>query len=258
MTRNSILPLLLSAAGLALGCGPVDATTGGQSGRDGGGEDASPVEQCNPNWPEICDGIDNNCNGLIDEGFDKDGDGFTTCGVPADCDDDNPNIFPGATEILNGKDDDCDGKIDNKIPGHDYDKDGTPYPQDCNDEEPLVGPNAVEVGGDGVDNNCNGLIDEPANDCEAQVTGNTAGDYARAMGICNFLEASFVGGHSAARAIRTKFGTNFGPKAGNRMIQISTGRAVDNIDDPNYAPQSGTQHSFSSASHPLCAAPAVR
>jgi hypothetical protein len=37
---------------------------------------------------EVCDGVDNNCNDLIDEGFDGDGDGVTIC--EGDCNDNNP------------------------------------------------------------------------------------------------------------------------------------------------------------------------
>lgn len=71
---------------------------------------------------DVCDGRDNDCDGVVDNGSDKDGDGFTLCGrldpsgerlVDVDCDDNDPRVFPGAEEICNGKDDDCDGLIDN-------------------------------------------------------------------------------------------------------------------------------------------------
>ncbi len=69
---------------------------------------------------EVCtDGIDNNCNGMVDEDVDADGDGVTTCG--GDCCDstecsDPKLVNPGAFETPgNGVDDDCNGVIDDAV-----------------------------------------------------------------------------------------------------------------------------------------------
>lgn len=64
----------------------------------------------NPMAIEVCDLIDNNCDGQIDEGFDLDNDGYTTCS--GDCDDSDNSINPGTAETCNGIDDNCDGIVD--------------------------------------------------------------------------------------------------------------------------------------------------
>ena len=88
----------------------------------------------NPSAAEVCNGLDDNCDGFTDEDAidkttyyrDGDGDGYgdpvtTTaeCSQPAgyvldssDCDDSASSIYPGAPETCNGMDDDCDGSTD--------------------------------------------------------------------------------------------------------------------------------------------------
>ncbi|MET0286667.1 MAG: putative metal-binding motif-containing protein [Polyangiales bacterium] len=88
----------------------------------------------NPGAPELCNGKDDNCNGMVDENVvysdyceDKDGDGHgvrggatkNDCGprngfglCDNDCDDSDPKIHPGADELCNYKDDNCNGRID--------------------------------------------------------------------------------------------------------------------------------------------------
>ncbi len=99
---------------------------------------------------EICDGIDNDGDGEIDEGFDQDGDGVTSCG--GDCDDNNPNIFPGNAEITcNSIDDDCDPNTPDLV---DNDGDGALCDTDCDDNNPNVFPGNVEIACNGIDDDC--------------------------------------------------------------------------------------------------------
>jgi hypothetical protein len=92
-------------------CSEVDNDGDTYTACDGDCNDNDP--DINPEATEICDGIDNNCNGTIDEGFDNDNDGYTTCGGDGDCDDSAPGINPGAVEICDDDlDNDCDGDID--------------------------------------------------------------------------------------------------------------------------------------------------
>jgi len=130
-----------------------DADNDGVSTCDGDCDDSD--ASINPGATEVCDGVDNDCDGAIDEGFDQDNDGWTTCA--GDCDDNNPNANPDCPDICNGIDDDCDGEID-----EDFDADGDGYTTcggDCDDGDASVNPGATEVC-DGVDNDCDGQVDE--------------------------------------------------------------------------------------------------
>lgn len=134
------------------------------------------------------DGVDNDCDGLVDEGtndYDDDGDGYTE--NEGDCDDSNPEVNPGAEEIVgNNIDDDCDGGTDSGTDGTDDDEDGFSEEEgDCDDENPFVHPDAEEIIGNNIDDDCDGLVDEvdessedlagkeqPSGGCDCSTVGN--------------------------------------------------------------------------------------
>ena len=130
-----------------------------------------------PGAGERCDDKDNDCDGVIDEGFDEDGDGRRTCGACADCDDADPAVFPGAIEVCNGVDDDCDGVVDNGTGGAtDADGDGVSgCDGDCDDGDAAVFPGATELC-DGIDNDCDGLLADIEGDADGDGASGCPGD----------------------------------------------------------------------------------
>jgi hypothetical protein len=128
-------------------------------------DDSNPA--CSPLRREICNnGVDENCDGRIDEDTDTDADSVSTC--QGDCNDLNAAVHPMggnvsvAMEICDGLDNDCDGPADE---GFDNDQDSfTSCSGDCDDQDSSVNPGAPEVPANGKDDNCNGRVDEGAND----------------------------------------------------------------------------------------------
>lgn len=152
----------------------------------------------NPNATEICNSLDENCNGLVDDGlvfsnyyFDFDSDGFGSlntmeneCAQPLgfvmnalDCNDASFYANPAAIEICNGLDEDCDGENDNSVVFATFyeDADGDTYGDpatgqdfcliptelfvangdDCDDTNATINLAATEVWENGIDDDCN-------------------------------------------------------------------------------------------------------
>ena len=157
-----------------------------------------------PGGAEVCDGLDNDCDGTVDGEDsvdatvfyeDADGDGFGNLSAPAsmceladgysldstDCDDTEALKSPGATEVCDDLDNDCDGTTDEDdaadVVTWYQDEDGDGYGQtgsthvsctapegfvatmgDCDDVSAAINPGATEVC-DEIDNDCNGTTD---------------------------------------------------------------------------------------------------
>ena len=84
---------------------------------------------------------------------DADGDDWT---ADLDCDDSDPDIYPGAEELCDGVDQDCDEIVDDGLETYDGDGDGSSCLDDCDDEDGERYPGALDIPGNGIDEDCDG------------------------------------------------------------------------------------------------------
>lgn len=191
---TSVNPVVCASG---LNCDPVDGVCKSQC-PDGDGDSfvdcsCAPVgapcdcddgnAAVNPDAAEICNGIDDDCDPLttIAGDVDSDNDGYPVCN--GDCDDANASVHPGASEVCNDIDDDCNGQVDDGLTFADYcpDADGDGFGDssdvlssclgtppvgriadcgDCDDSSILRKPGLGELC-DGIDNDCNNIVDDP-------------------------------------------------------------------------------------------------
>jgi len=193
------------------GCRPTPAEEEAKADADGDGYWSTSFdgEDCDDKDPDIhpgavegCDGVDNNCDGDVDEGVtttfyaDRDGDGFGDAGATlegceqpdryvldaTDCDDTEAAVHPAADEICDHVDNNCNADVDEGVTTTFYadrDRDGfgdalaavedcaapaghIEVAGDCDDDDASSNPDGVEVCGDGADNDCNGRVDDAA------------------------------------------------------------------------------------------------
>ena len=197
--------------------------TGSYTAHEGGDCDDND-KNVNAGNPEVCNGLDDDCDGIIDNNtqdcvvyfFDSDGDNFGnsddflclcapgsgyTATVGGDCNDSVAIINPDADEVCNGLDDDCDGTVDNEnalgctVFYEDGDTDGwgnsfkykclcsgtglytADQGSDCNDTEFAANPGMGELC-DGIDNDCDYEVDEMgANGCVIYYYDNDGDGY---------------------------------------------------------------------------------
>ncbi|NIS29212.1 MAG: hypothetical protein GWN07_03580, partial [Actinobacteria bacterium] len=205
------------------GFAAIDCCNGSLCGQDCDDELAG----ISPDAVEACNGVDEDCDGDLDEGArevfyrDLDGDGFGDPASPVtracvedplfsrqadDCDDRDTGTHPGAAELCDGRDNDC-----NASTAHDQDADGDGHlptdaictggdlpKDDCDDANPFANGGAPERCS-GIDDDCDGTIDEAAADDWCTMQAHSGSD-TTATALCGVAGTCTLAACGAGRA----------------------------------------------------------
>lgn len=172
-------------------------------------------------------------------------------------------VIPAQEVCNNGLDENCNGVADEN-PDEDGDGWGVCDNDCCDQVSPdcstpdLVNPGAFEVDNNDVDDDCDGVVDNPVPICDAGLASNSnnPADYARAIDLCQFTtenpplsqrkwgvinswlrRANDSGSPNAnSRSLRPNFGNNNAPQNSNRFAMMSSGfAAAPGQTNPNHA-----------------------